>query len=98
MMTHRSESGEGKGDWELIPIDGTPPNPLSLRVPAGEAWRRDAVVWTTLAAELLGALVVGWALLRLSAGDRRSASSTGRPAAAEGVRRRSARLRNEKEE
>lgn len=72
---------------------------LSLQVPAGEAWRRDAVVWTTLAAELLGALVVGWALLRLSAGDRRSASfSTGRPAAAEGVRRRSARLRNEKEE
>lgn len=75
---------------------------LSLRVPAGEAWRRDAVVWTTLAAEVLGALLVAWALLRLT--DTTGTAGTGRgmrsPAAAaqDSRRRRSARLRNEKEE
>lgn len=74
-----------------------PVAPLSLRVPAGEGWLRDAVVWITLAAELLGAVVVGWALLclgtgsDLDAGSRRS-KARGESSAAAAGRRRSARL------
>lgn len=71
-----------------------PVTPLSLRVPAGEGWLRGIVVWVTLAAELLGALVVGWALLRLGPGSEPGAGSRRSKACGESStsRRRSARL------
>lgn len=78
-----------------MPIAPVPP--LSLRVPAGEGWLRDAVVWVTLAADLLSAVVVGWALLRLGSGSDLGVGSSrskarGESSAASAGRRRSARL------
>jgi hypothetical protein len=96
---YRSTTAEGKGEWEPVPVPIIDPvGPLSLRAPAGEAWRRDAVVWVTLAAELLGALVVGWALLRFGTGGTGAGPPGGGGCSGPVGRRRSARLRGEKQQ